>query len=52
MNTGLEVKTVLITGASRNMGRLAALSFALEGANLAIWTSTKTAESARAIGRW
>jgi len=27
MDTGLKGKTVLITGASRNMGRLAALAF-------------------------
>ena len=30
MDTGLKGKTVLITGASRNMGRLAALAFARE----------------------
>jgi 3-oxoacyl-[acyl-carrier protein] reductase len=41
MDTGLEGKNVLITGASRNMGKLAALEFAREGANLAICTSTK-----------
>ncbi|MCX7137083.1 MAG: hypothetical protein NTW47_10765, partial [Proteobacteria bacterium] len=28
METGLKGKTVLITGASRNMGRLAAIAFA------------------------
>ena len=28
MDTGIQGKTVLITGASRNMGRLAALAFA------------------------
>ena len=56
MNTGLEGKTVLITGASRNMGRLAALAYAREGANLAICTSTKMTEleqvaaEARALG--
>ena len=44
MDTGLKGKTVLITGASRNMGRLAALAFAREGANLAICTSTKMTE--------
>jgi NAD(P)-dependent dehydrogenase (short-subunit alcohol dehydrogenase family) len=44
MDTGLKGKTVLITGASRNMGRLAALAFAREGANLAICTSTKMDE--------
>jgi 3-oxoacyl-[acyl-carrier protein] reductase len=41
MDTGLQGKNVLITGASRNMGRLAAIEFAREGANLAICTSTK-----------
>ena len=41
MDTGLKGKTVLITGASRNMGRVAALAFAREGANLAICTSSK-----------
>ena len=56
MNTGLKGKTVLITGASRNMGRLAALAYAREGANLAICTSAKmdelrqVAEEARALG--
>lgn len=41
MDTGLNDKNVLITGASRNMGRLAAIEFAREGANLAICTSSK-----------
>ena len=41
MDLGLKGKTVLITGASRNIGRLAALAFAKEGANLAICTSAK-----------
>lgn len=56
MDTGLKGKTVLITGASRNMGRLAALAFAREGANLAICTSVKmdelrqVADEARALG--
>jgi NAD(P)-dependent dehydrogenase (short-subunit alcohol dehydrogenase family) len=56
METGLKGKTVLITGASRNMGRLAALAFAREGANLAICTSAKmdelrqVADEARALG--
>jgi NAD(P)-dependent dehydrogenase (short-subunit alcohol dehydrogenase family) len=44
METGLKGRTVLITGASRNMGRLAALGYAREGANLAICTSAKMAE--------
>ena len=44
METGLKGKTVLITGASRNMGRLAALAYAREGANLAICTSSKMTE--------
>ncbi len=56
MDTGLKGKTVLITGASRNIGRLAALAFAKEGANLAICTSSKmdqlnaVAAEARAMG--
>jgi 3-oxoacyl-[acyl-carrier protein] reductase len=56
MDMGLKGKTVLITGASRNMGRLAAIAFAKEGANLAICTSSKmkelegVAEEARALG--
>jgi len=56
MDTGLKGKTVLITGASRNMGRLAALAFAREGANLALCTSAKMKEleqvaaEARALG--
>jgi len=56
MDTGLKGKNVLITGASRNMGRLAAIQFAEEGANLAICTSTKmqelnaVAEELRGIG--
>ena len=47
---------MLITGASANMGRLASLAFAREGANLAICTSTKVqaleqvAIEARALG--
>jgi 3-oxoacyl-[acyl-carrier protein] reductase len=44
MDTGLKGKTVLITGASRNIGRVAALAFAREGANLAICTSSKMVE--------
>lgn len=56
MDTGLKGKTVLITGASRNMGRFAALAFAREGANLALCTSRKmkelgaVADEARALG--
>ena len=41
METGLKGKTVLITGASRNIGALAAVEFAREGANLALCTSSK-----------
>lgn len=44
MDLGLRGKTVLITGASRNMGRLAAIAYAKEGANLAICTSSKMDE--------
>ena len=56
MDLGLKGKTALITGASRNMGRLAALAFAREGANLALCTSAKmdelkgVADEARALG--
>jgi len=56
MDTGLKDKTVLITGASRNMGKLAALAYAKEGANLALCTSAKmkelgeVAEEARGMG--
>src|SRR3982750_1317568 len=56
MDTALKGKTVLITGASRNMGRLAAIAFAREGANLAICTSAKmqqlneVAAECRAVG--
>jgi 3-oxoacyl-[acyl-carrier protein] reductase len=56
LDTGLKGKTVLITGASRNMGRIAAIAFAREGANLAICTSTRinelnaVAAQARALG--
>lgn len=38
IDTGLKGRTVLITGAGRNIGRLAALAYAREGANLAICT--------------
>ena len=56
MDTGLKGRTVLVTGASRNMGRLAALAFAREGANIAICTSTRmndlhqVADEARTMG--
>lgn len=56
METGLKGRSVLITGASRNLGRLSALEFAREGANLAICTSTRmkelndVADKARALG--
>lgn len=56
MDTGLKGKTVLITGASRNVGRVMAVAFAREGANLALCTSAKmegleeTARLARAAG--
>ena len=38
MDTGLKGRTVLITGASRNIGHHTAVLFAREGANLAICT--------------
>jgi NAD(P)-dependent dehydrogenase (short-subunit alcohol dehydrogenase family) len=44
METGLKGKTVLVTGASRNMGRVSALAFAAEGANLALCTSARMKE--------
>ena len=44
MDTGLKGKAVLITGASRNLGRVAALAFAGEGANLALCTSRRMKE--------
>ena len=56
METALKGKTVLITGASRNMGRLAAIAFARERANLALCTSAKmkqlneVAAECRALG--
>ncbi len=56
MDTGLKGKTVLITGASQRMGKLAALTCAREGANLAICTSAKinelnqVADEARSLG--
>lgn len=56
MDLGLKGRTVLVTGASRNMGRHTALAFAREGANLAICTSQKmrelegVADELRALG--
>jgi NAD(P)-dependent dehydrogenase (short-subunit alcohol dehydrogenase family) len=50
MDTGLKERSVLITGASRNLGSAAALAFAGEGANLAICTSTKMKELDRVAG--
>lgn len=56
MDTGLKGKTVLITGASRNIGAEAVIAFAREGANLAVCTSSKidrlndVAAKARALG--
>jgi len=56
VETGLKGKTVLVAGASRNMGRHAALAFAGEGANLAICTSARmkelnaVADEARKLG--
>jgi NAD(P)-dependent dehydrogenase (short-subunit alcohol dehydrogenase family) len=56
MDTGLKNRTVVIAGAGRNMGRLVALAFAREGANLAICNRANAAElqevadAARALG--
>ncbi len=56
IDTGLKGRTVLITGAGRNIGRLAALAYAREGANLAICTRSsmerldRVAEEARGLG--
>ena len=47
MKTGLEGRTVLITGAGRNIGRQMAVMFAREGANLAICTSRNMADHIR-----
>jgi len=44
VDTGLKGKVALIAGASRNMGRYAALAFAREGAHLAICTSARMKE--------
>jgi 3-oxoacyl-[acyl-carrier protein] reductase len=44
VETGLKGRTVLITGASRNIGRVTALAFAREGANLALCTRSKMDE--------
>ena len=43
----LEGKTALITGASRNIGREIALTFAREGADLVLNTRTSQAELTR-----
>lgn len=43
METGLQGRTVLITGAGRNIGRRMAVLFAEEGANLALCTSSNMA---------
>jgi NAD(P)-dependent dehydrogenase (short-subunit alcohol dehydrogenase family) len=50
VDTGLKGRTVLITGASRNMGRVSALAFAGEGANLAICTSARMKELGEVAG--
>lgn len=56
METGLKGRTVLITGAGRRLGRLAAHMFAREGANVAICTSrilkelNQVADEVRALG--
>ena len=56
MDTGLKGKTALIAGASRNMGRHAALALAAEGVNLDICTSSRmkelneVADAARKLG--
>ena len=44
MDTGLKGKTALVAGASRNMGRTAALALAGEGVNLALCTSARMKE--------
>lgn len=56
MDTGLEGKVALITGAGRNIGRATALSFAEEGARLVLATRQsaerleQTAADCRALG--
>jgi len=56
VDTGIKGRTALIAGASRNMGRYAALALAAEGVNLAICTSSRmkelneVAEAARKLG--
>ena len=56
MDTGLEGRSVLITGASRNIGRATALMFAKEGARLLLSTREskagldETAEACTAAG--
>jgi 3-oxoacyl-[acyl-carrier protein] reductase len=56
VDTGIRGRTALIAGASRNMGRHAALALAGEGVNLALCTSSRmkeldeVAEAARKLG--
>lgn len=56
IETGLSGRTVLITGAGRNIGYLAALAYAREGANLALCTRSsmeqldRVADEARGLG--
>jgi len=59
MHTGLEHKTVLITGAATGIGRATALAFAREGAHLAyvyrgfprLWHAHLMGESHTLTGR-
>ena len=41
LKTGLEGKTVMISGASRNIGKQTAILMAEEGANLVLCTQKK-----------